>query len=207
MGEGQVNSSVNNGRLIYPSHPDLFQAPVWVGTIENYILYNIRATGMETHGLNIGKLKDCAFVNILFSQTGRRPESMLGGNFDHVLMWHMTYLGGFTWYGTENYRNFSARNNIFAGFYAAPNNVPLAMAVAEAFMTNNHFLEPTNAHSNAFMAGTNSTLGLVEFTDIKALIFNPANGLLNRITTPIIPADLEGRAINPGGAIGALQQL
>ncbi len=217
-----VSSSVDNIMFIEAPNPandphaDVYQSRPWAGVLDNIIVYGLKATRLQAHGLNIGSIENSAFVNTLIhpapippgGPTGRMVgqyfESMFGDNMNHVLIWQSTFLNSFTWYGHSNQSNFSIRNSIF-GAMSEDTDRGVQRSIIQNTLaptsSNNHFI------NSPLLVGTEVTTGAINLRNTWALDFRPDSSiLLNRVEEIIVPIDLNLQPVfSPEGAIGALQ--
>ncbi|HYE61209.1 MAG TPA: hypothetical protein VD997_04365 [Phycisphaerales bacterium] len=198
-----VNCSVNHMRYNSGVHPDVVQVPV--EAIENMIIFGLKATDVACQGITLGSgtqpVKNVAIVNVLLDKIATDPQAqwMGGGSVtDHYLWWNVTWNNYAVMFNGNNITNFSVRNCVM------PQKSDTSTMNYPGFNAENNHV--TNGQ---YLFGTNCTSGNPMFT--SSTDFHPMNGspLTNRVTTPLVPVDLDWRPISTSSgaaAIGAFQK-
>jgi hypothetical protein len=189
-------------------HPDVIQYEP-DGTPNNFIVYGLKATNVASQGVYVNG-SDWALVNVLIEQ--KAGSQLLwqidDGLTDHVLFWHVTTVNQeLEWRNgskTALAKNVSVRDSCFDGMSFGPsskgNATDTGTLLAHMTIDEDHF-----THGTSY--GSNATKGDPGFLDPTMLDFHPAAGspLRGRVTSVLVPVDLEHSAVIAGGAIGALQ--
>jgi hypothetical protein len=169
------------------AHPDFHQSyAVAPDFVENVILYNVRGYACKSQGLFGSRLRNSAFVNVLFERTTDTVmNSQYSGPVHNVLFLHMNIINQ-TWLWRE--ADFDAEdvhviNSVF-GSMSTYNNPPLD----GLYIDTNHFSGSSNM-------GTNVTTGSPEYVspagrDYRLLATSPARG--TGLVLQCVPADIDG---------------
>lgn len=182
-----VNSvcrDINPGKT--GAHPDFHQsytvAPNW---IENVILYNVRGTDCISQGLFGSRLRNSAFVNVLFEKGNTVMYSQYSGPMENVLFLHVT-IANQAWLWRNGYE---------------PTDVVMADSLVGSMqqldqgekpglhLDHNHFIDPART------MGADVTTGDPCYLDPSAHDYHlrpdsPARG--NGRALQCVPADIDG---------------
>lgn len=173
------------------AHPDFHQsyavAPDWC---QDVILYNVRGTECVSQGLFGSRLRNSAFVNVVFEKGNTVMYSQYSDVMDNVLFLHLTIVKQ-SWLWRDSYAPTSVRvvNGVFQSMsgYAGDGSAGL-------WIEDNHFVDPTRA------PGANATTGDPKYVDTTVRDFHlapdsPARGTGR--TLQCVPADIDGRPHPP----------
>ena len=177
------------------AHPDFHQsyspAPAWC---ENVILYNVRGYECISQGLFGHRLRNSAFVNLLFEKYNTVMYSQYSEEMENVLYLHMDILyQSWLWRGAGD----SALDATDLKLY---NNVFQNMGLAEDAtddgldIDHNHFVDPTHTMGTHVTTGT---AGYVDpaTNDYRIADTSPAWGTGRPLQC--VPADIDGNPYHP----------
>lgn len=179
------------------AHPDFHQSHVRApGFVENVILYNVKGFNCKCQGLFGLRLKNSAFVNVMFEKVGDSPyRSQYSGPMENVLFMHMNFYNQvWLWRGkgANAYKasDVSLYNNIFFTMGTHADGSTNGMSIAY-----NHFVSTKSS-----IQGQKATTGDVKMTDTKNHIFllredSPAYGTGRYLQC--VPADIDGKPFDP----------
>jgi len=182
-----VNSSCDG---IHPgatgAHPDFHQSYTTAPNfVENVILYNVRGYACHSQGLFGSRLRNSAFVNVLFERTTDTVMySQYSGPVHNVLFLHINIINqNWNWRETNfDARDVKVRNSIFGGMQLINGAV-----AGDLDIDYNHF-------SGSSM-GTNVTTGSPGYVDpstrdYRLLADSPARATGTALQC--VPADIDG---------------
>ncbi len=179
------------------AHPDFIQFYNPSSTVQNVILYNVRAYDMLAQGIfgADGAVKDIAFVNLLLEKDPPNSalRSQLTGTWDHALLWNATIVDQiFDFRTSTNITNFDLRNGVFAQL--TTDNVAHPSISIDSAHTK------TLSSGQSTPLGTNPTSGnpiyMDEATDDYRLSTS-SPGYGTGTLQPGVPADIDGYPFNP----------
>jgi hypothetical protein len=168
------------------AHPDFHQsyavAPNWC---QDVILYNVRGTECVSQGLFGVRLRNSAFVNVVFEKGNTVMYSQYSDVMENVLFLHLT-ISKQSWLWRDTYAPTDVRvvNGVFQSMSGHS-----ADGTAGLWVEDNHFVDPSRA------PGANATTGDPLYTDAAARDFHlqpgsPARG--GGRALQCVPADIEG---------------
>jgi hypothetical protein len=194
------------------AHPDVVQ---FNGCFDDTIVYGLRALGCKSEGVFARdgatgeRASNQAFVNVLI-ELGSPMMGQWLESADHLLFWHVTFVGNAFQIASDGerrttIRNLSIRNSVFEKLVLS---AEIDGAARDAIARDNHFVDVTSFGGVAI--GANATRGArlaTLFADPAKRDYRPADGspLRRRVTTLLVPCDAAGRALAVPAAIGALQ--
>ncbi|MCB9030320.1 MAG: DUF4215 domain-containing protein [Deltaproteobacteria bacterium] len=206
-----VNSSVTGIDASQTSfNPYVINFDVSGGTIENRIYYGVSAVSVDAQCIYVnggsGNLNSIAFVNFLCDESSTEIifSEWASVTSNHLLFWHMTSDQDFLWRISKNaLSNVSWRANSVSGM----SNIDDAGAdvIDSQDVAHNHYVNTIMGLN--ITPGTDVTTGSPGYTDESAGNFQPASGstLLNRVTSLIVPIDIEGDSRTAPGTVGAFE--
>ena len=175
------------------AHPDFIQFYNPDSLVENVIVYGARVFDMGAQGIfgGPGQMKDIAFVNLLMEKDPADSAliSQLTGDWDHVLMWHVTTVdAGMLVREPALLKNFFVQDCLWATFSAGA-----ASSLPGFTIDHNHVSSLTWDQPEPM--GTNATVGDPLFVgeptdDYHLQSSSPAAGA--GVPLPGVPADIEG---------------
>jgi len=233
MGVNIYVAGVDPGDGPDPEHADVIQSPGAVKGnavgMHNWVFYNVVATDLHYQALfsrTGAPAMDNAFVNCLFEmRTPVRPGGVgtaLGGMYDHLLLWHCTFIGTGTTHkavvGRTEIETFPSNSWLLGNLSVRGCLIDRYTCEVGSSLFNqpyiefrdNHYITPvgtTNTYNPDTVGGTISVGNPMIITNTSAPDFGgPAAGsiLLNRITPPFIPADAYGVPHGATADVGAL---
>jgi hypothetical protein len=207
-------------------HSDAWQSPPYYSTggIQNYIVYNYRATDLHCQGLfsRVSVLSsNNAFVNVFMEL--RAPVVSAGfdalyGDYDHLLMWHCTFIGtntghAVTFLPEPSTGGFSVTNASFLGGvwdeWKTTEGIGWTQAPDVEFY-DNHYIVSTGFNTYTPDSGDTKSIGDAGMvTDPDDPNFGrpagPSSPLVGRISAPSVPVDLGGEERGASGEVGAYE--
>lgn len=210
-----VNSSVDGidpGNT--PYHPDIFQLLPGNGEntdLDNYIVYNVRATGVKGQGLfargDSYWVDNVAFVNVL----AERPDVNAGGQAcqwmvrsNHLLLHHVTLANyAWAWRSPELY-NVDIKGTMFHHMSVGNTDSGDPAVFDESWFSHNHFVDTTTY--GWLVAGDDATIGDAGFVGND---YVPAGNspLVGRVMDALSPIDADGDSRPSPAAIGAQEPV
>ncbi len=214
-----VNSHVRDLLNLGPTHNDVMQfySNVGVDPFENIIIYGLRAVDniagqsffVATKTAENGMHRDWAVVNYLAAAQGS-GGAQFGGRMDHFLLWNYQQLTrGFMIRDASeqtHITNFSVRDSVF-NYFRMSHTGEQPNLLDQSWASNNHYIdmEIYQARSPGVRATTGGTPASLfvnaEYGDFRP---RPESVLVNRVATPLVPADAAGELRGTSGSIGAL---
>jgi len=193
-----VNSAVHD---IDPgktgAHPDFHQSYTRPPNfVEDVILYNVRGFDCKSQGLFGGRLRNSAFVNVLFERGDTVAYSQYSGPMDNVLFAHISLIKqSWLWRGKGE----DAYTPTDVNFVNCLLN---SMGYGEGVTPQPGLVLDHNNFSAGKPLGTNSTTGDPKYVDMKGKDFHidpssPAAG--NGASLQCVPADIDGVPYKPVG--------
>ncbi len=188
------------------AHPDFFQFYDPDGVLENVVIYNTVVTNMDAQGIfgGPGSLSDVAFVNLLMEKdpADSASTSQLTGNWNHVLLWHVTTVdSGFLLREVDNLNNFFIQNGSFHSLHHGSETTLPGFTI-----DHNRFATLIWSQQNGPM-GSNASEGDPGYADVGNDNYRPApdSPLCGAgVPLPGVPADVEGNLYHPATpALGA----
>lgn len=187
------------------AHPDFFQShaeePNWCHDV---ILYNVSGWGCKSQGLFGWRLKDAAFVNIVFHLEGGNFTSQFSGDLDNILFAHITLVDQ-TWNWREGFAPKDVRsiNGVYGNMIVYGPDVMKTDGSTGLTVDHNAFYGKKSKTSAAESDwGSNAVTIDRAFTSEEnhdySLVDGSA-GLANGIPLQCVPADLNGNPY-PSGA-------
>ncbi len=181
------------------AHSDFFQ---WYNpgtSVENIIVYNCRVYDAVTQGILCGfETEDVAFVNLMFefeSQGMALSTQMRNCDMDHVLLWHVTYIGQrFLFLDDYVVSNWNVRNNNIHVFSAGP-----ATALPASCDVDYNHVAQLHWDQSAPL-GNHATLGDPQFRDSGCDDYRvmPTSPCYHRgVPLECVPADIDGVPYDP----------
>ncbi|HUI91464.1 MAG TPA: FlgD immunoglobulin-like domain containing protein [Chitinivibrionales bacterium] len=182
------------------AHPDFVQFYNPGDTVDNVIVYNNKAVNMSTQGLFGADCRNFAVVNLLFEKDPDTSYaiSQMSGVWDHVLLWHTTFVDGGIILIDDPVTaksNYSALDNIFNTF-----GCDSVKTLPNSTIAYNHF--DTLFWNQPVPMGTNFTKGNPEFVDTSDAdddyrIKTTSPCYQSGTPIPGVPADLNGNLWDP----------
>lgn len=176
------------------AHPDFFQLYAPGGTVENIVIYNTHVTDMGAQGIfgGEGNLRDVAFVNLLMEKDppSSALTSQLSGNWEHVLLWHVTTMdSGFLIKTPSSLKNFWVQNNVWHNFHSGATTSLPGSEISHNLFRNLVWNQPKPM-------GTDAIKGDPKFVDeskddYRLSSASPARGV--GVPLPGVPADIKGK--------------
>jgi len=157
------------------------------------VIYNTLVTDMGAQGIfgGEGNLSDVAFVNLVMEKDppDSALTSQLTGNWDHVLLWHVTTVdSGFLLRDLTNLTNFWVQNNVWHNFHAGATTSLTDSVIDHNLFRNLVWDQPEPMGTNAIQ---DDPLFVDEALDNYRLSAeSPAKGA--GVPLPGVPADIEG---------------
>lgn len=144
------------------AHPDFIQFYNPDSTVDNAIIYNALVYDMGAQGIfgGPGQMRNVAFVNLLMEKDPSDSFliSQFSGDWDHVLLWHLTTVDSGVLIREGDMRNFWVQNSIFSAIGSGS-----ATELPGWLIDHNH-MASLNWDQEEPM-GTNATVGDPVFND------------------------------------------
>ena len=187
------------------AHPDFFQShavePDWCHDV---ILYNVTGWDCKSQGLFGWRLKDAAFVNIVFQLGGGAYTSQFSGDLDNVLFAHLTLVDQ-TWNWREGFAPKDVRsvNGVYGNMIVYdPETMKTDGSTGLTVAHNAFYGKKTKTSAAQSDWGLNDVAIGREFSDEANHDYALADGsagLANGIPLQCVPADVNGNRY-PSGA-------
>jgi hypothetical protein len=185
------------------AHPDVYQLYAANDTINNKIVYNLRAYNVISQGLFNGgtPIEDIAFVNIVIDKdTSTVMYTQFDGYLNHVLFWHLTLdQQTFLWRDAINAHNTFVEDCVLQQMGGGSGG-----AVSGVTFSNNHFTD-TSSYGAGIYGGAVS-VGNPLFLNRGQHDYHLANGSPAKgtgKTLACVPADIDGNAFGASPNKGA----
>jgi hypothetical protein len=191
------------------AHPDIYQIFRPSGSLDNHVIYGVRATNFLAQGIFIAalangeKIRNTAFVNIVLDANQSNFTSQINRDSEHLLLVNCTVDQTF-FIRTPGFNDVSFVGNIFRAV-----TVDLAKCtpaqVATIDWRHNHFVDSTSY--GVYIFGTDVTTGPAPVVNWAMGNYTPlpSGGLVNRLERLHSNYDAAGLPREPMTAIGALE--
>jgi len=168
------------------AHPDFHQSyspePNWV---QDVILYNVSGTECISQGLFGSRLRDSAFVNVMFEKGDTVMYSQYSGPMENVLFLHLTIVRqSWLWRDSYSPADVHVINGVFQNMTGYVGDGSAGLWIAD-----NHFVDPSRA------PGANATTGDPHFANVTTHDFHllkPSPAIGSGRTLQCVPADING---------------
>ncbi len=168
------------------AHPDFHQshavAPNWVHDV---ILYNVSGTECISQGLFGVRLRDSAFVNVLFEKGDTVMYSQYSDVMENVLFLHLTIVRqSWLWRASYSPTDVHVVNGVFQNMSGYVGDGSAGLWIAD-----NHFVDASRA------PGSNVTTGDPHFANVTTRDFHllkPSPAIGSGRTLQCVPADING---------------
>ncbi len=207
----QVVLNVNGGDIDPANtgaHPDIYQIYRPTGSLENHVVYGVRANNFLAQGIFIAalangeKIRNCAFVNLVLDANQSNFTSQINRDSEHLVIVNCTIDQTF-YIRTPGFTDVSFVGNVFKA-------VTLDLAkctpaqVATIDWRHNHFVDATSYGTYTF--GTDITTGPAPVVNWAMGDFHPlpSGCLVNRVEALYSNYDAAGSPREPMTAVGAL---
>jgi hypothetical protein len=208
----QVVLNVNGGDIDPAetgAHPDIYQIYRPTGSLENHVVYGVRANNFLAQGIFIAalangeKIRNCAFVNLVLDANQSNFTSQINRDSEHLLVVNCTIDQTF-YIRTPGFDNVSFVGNIFKAVTLDLSKcTPVQVGVID--WRHNHFVDSTSYGTYVF--GTDVTTGPAPVVNWALGNFQPlpSGCLANRLAPLYSNYDAVGSPREPMTAIGALE--
>ena len=159
------------------AHPDLIQFENPGRTVDNIILYNVKALAMNSQGIFGGGGSNVAFVNLLMDKNVNDSKLSQPGSFHHLLFWHCTINNiKVVLHSSDNRYYWHVQNNIFYTLYDEL--TPCKTSLPMSYIANNLYIR---RNFNQFNGGYGTDyIGCVDIETSPGFVDSTNSDALNR---------------------------